>query len=68
MGIESLPRVIARLEEIRTQLEAPPPPPNLPPLRWHYVNGTLHPFYPMRSSGHRGQFASKLSGGAKGST
>ena len=55
VGTESLPRVITRLAEIRAQLDAPPAPPsNLPPIRWHYVNGTLRPFYPIHtSSGHR---------------
>lgn len=46
VGTESLPLVIARLEEIRAELQAPMPPPDLPPIRWHYVNGTLRPFFP----------------------
>jgi hypothetical protein len=46
VGTESLPLVIARLEEIRAELQAPLPPSDLPPIRWHDVNGTLRPFFP----------------------
>jgi hypothetical protein len=55
IGAESLPSVIARLDEIRAELDAPPAPsPTLPPIRWHYVNGTLRPYFPrLESDGHQ---------------